>query len=102
MAMLTESGLRRLIKEELRKALKEEMHQPEGLSKLNLFLQKLASVDANLARQLSSVMVKQNVPPTDDVAFGDYGTGDLEVYTRKGGLIGRVPRDLANKLGIVK
>ena len=84
----------------IRQVIKEELHQPEGLSKLNLFLQKLASVDANLARQLSSVMVKQNVPPTDDVAFGDYGKGDLEVYTRNGGLLGRVPRDLANKLGI--
>jgi hypothetical protein len=43
-------------------------------------------------------MVKYNVPPTDDVAFGDYHDGgDLEVYTRKGGLIGRIPRDLANQ-----
>jgi hypothetical protein len=102
MAMLTESGLRRLIKEELRKTLKEDMHQPEGLSKLNLFLKALAGRDPNLSRQLSDVMIKQNVPPTDDVAFGDYGMGDLEVYTRKGGLIGRIPRDLAKNLGIVK
>ena len=102
MAKLTESGLRRFIKEELRKVLQEEMHQPQGLSKLNLFLQKLQSVNPELAKQISSVMVKQNVPPTDDVAFGDYGTGDLEVYTRKGGLIGRIPRDLANKLEIIK
>jgi hypothetical protein len=45
MATLTESGLRNLIKQELRKTLNEAMHQPEGLSKLNLFLQKVASMD---------------------------------------------------------
>ena len=101
MAMLTESGLRKFIKEELKKVLQEEMHQPQDLSKLNLFLKKLQLVNPDLTKQISSVMVKQNVPPTDDVAFGDYGTGDLEVYTRKGGLIGRIPRDLANQLGIV-
>jgi hypothetical protein len=103
MAKITESGLRNLIKQELRKTLNEAMHQPEGLSKLNLFLQKLASMDEELARQLSSVMVKYNVPPTDDVAFGDYHDGgDLEVYTRKGGLIGRIKRETAKNLGIVK
>jgi len=99
---ITEARIRQVIKEELRKVLKEELHQPEGLSKLNLFLQALAKIDSNLAAQLSKVMVSQNVPPTDDVAFGDYGTGDLEVYTRKGGLIGRITRDSAKNLGIVK
>jgi hypothetical protein len=100
MAMLTESGLRKLIKEELRKVLKEELHRPEGLSKLNDFLQKLEPVNSELTKQISSVMVKQNVPPTDDVAYADYGTGDLEIYTQKGGLIGRIPRQIAKQIGI--
>jgi len=102
MAVLTESGLRRLIKEELRKTLKEDTHQPEGLSKLVDFLKKLQSVNPQLHTDFSNIMQTNRIPPTDDVAFGDYGTGDLEVYTRKGGLIGRIPRDLAKNLGIVK
>jgi hypothetical protein len=103
MAMLTEFGLRKLIKEELRKTLKEAIHQPEGLSKLTTFLQKLKTVDIKLADQLSSIMLNKNISPTDGVSFGDYHDGgDLDIYTREGGFIGRIPRNLANKLGIAK